>query len=203
MINLQNDDNRCLEWALLSILHYNKNNPNKLSSYRKCLSRLNFKGIDFPTPLSQIPKVEKQNDLAINVYGYAVSPKKQKIRVFPYYISDRPQKLPRVNLLLISEGVEVDYSNDDGIIDESYDPDDESMVDENYDPADHEDYPELKKKEIKYHYCGIRNLNRLFADQNKHKTKPYFCDRCLYGYTKEDLLFKHKEDCCGINTNST
>ena len=155
IIYLQNDDNRCLEWALLSILHYNKNNPNKISSYRKYLGRLNFKGIDFPTPLSQLPKVEKQNDLAINVYGYAVSPKKQKIRVFPYYISDRPQKIPRVNILLISEDVEVDYSNDDGIIDESYDPDDKSMVDENYDPADHEDYPEPKKKKQSIATVGL------------------------------------------------
>ena len=203
IINLPNEDDRCLEWALLSILYYNENNPSKLSSYRKNLGTLHLKGIDFPTPLSQIPKVEKQNaDFAINVYGYSVSPKKQKIRVFPYYIFDRPQKIPRANLLMISEDVEVNYSNDDGITDKSYDPD-ESMVDENYDPADYEDYPEQKKKETKYHYCGITKLDRLLFDQNKHKTKTYFCDRCLYGFTKEDLLIKHKEDCCGINTNST
>ena len=60
-----------------------------------------------------------------------------------------------------------------------------------------------KKKETKYHYCGIIKLDRLLFDQNKHKTKTYFCDRCLYGFTKEDLLIEHKEDCCGINTNST
>ena len=165
---------------------------------------MHLKGIDLPTPLSQIPKVEKQNpDFAINVYGYSVSPRKQKIRIFPYYISDRPQKIRRVNLLMISEDVEVDYSNDDGIIDASYNPDDESMVDENYDPAEHEDEAEPKKKETKYHYCGIRKLNRLLADQNKHKNKTYFCDRCLYGFTKKDLLIKHKEDCYGINKNST
>ena len=168
------------------------------------MGTLNLKDIDFPTPLSQIPEVEKQNpDFVINVYGYSVSPKKQKIRVFPYYISDRPQKIPGVNLLMISEDVEVDYSNDDGIKNESYDPDDASMVDENYDPADHEDEAEPKKKETKYHYCGIRKLNRLLFDQNKCKKKTYFCDRCLYGFTKEDLLIKHKEDCYGINKNST
>ena len=77
IINLPNEDDRCLEWALLSILYYNENNPSKLSSYRKYLGTLNLKGIDFPTPLSQITKVEKQNpDFAINVYGYSVSPKK-------------------------------------------------------------------------------------------------------------------------------
>ena len=194
IINLQNEDNRCLEWALLSILYYNENHPSKLSSYRKYLGTLNFKGIDFPTPLSQMPKLENQNsNLAINVYGYAMSSKKKKIRIFPYYISGQPQKIPRVNLLLISEDVEVDYSNGD----------DDGTVDEDYDPADYEDTPEPKKKETKYHYCGIGNLNRLLYDQNKHKCKTYFCDRCLYGFTKEDLLIKHKEDCYGINTSST
>ena len=60
-----------------------------------------------------------------------------------------------------------------------------------------------KKKETKYHYCGIKNLDRLLFDQNKCKNKTYFCDRCLYGFTKEGLLIKHKEDCYGINKNST
>ena len=77
IINLPNEVDRCLEWALLSILYYNENHPSKLSTYRKYIGTLNLKGIDFPTPLSQIPKVEKQNpDFAINVYGYSVLPKK-------------------------------------------------------------------------------------------------------------------------------
>ena len=90
-------------------------------------------------------------------------------------------------------------------IDETYDPDAscEGEIDETYDPD--AEYPEQNKsiKETKYHYCWIKNLSRLLCDQNKHKGKTYFCDRCLYGFTKEDLLIKHKEDCCGINKNST
>ena len=58
-------------------------------------------------------------------------------------------------------------------------------------------------KTSKYHYYWIKNLYRLLYDQNKHKCKTYFCDRCLYGFTKEDLLIKYKEDCEGINKNST
>ena len=146
IINLPNEDNRCLEWALLSVLYYNENNPSKLPSYRKHLGKLNFDGIEFPTPISQIPKLEKQNpDLAINVYGYTISPKMKKINIFPYYISDQPKEKLRTNLLLISEDVEVgaDDNNDEGIIDE------------NYNLVVYEDYPEPKKKETKYHYCGI------------------------------------------------
>ena len=36
-------------------------------------------GIDFPTPISQIP-TEKQNNLAINVYGATVSPNLSLLR---------------------------------------------------------------------------------------------------------------------------
>ena len=210
IISLPNEDNRCLERALLSILYYNENNPSKLSSYRKHLGKLNFDGIEFPTPISQIPKLEKQNpDLAINVYGYTILPKMKKRNIFPYYISDQPKEKLRTNLLLISEDVEVgaDDNNDEGIIDEDHPEPKKKETNYHYcwikNLADYEDYPESKKKETKYHYCGIKNLDRLLFDQNKHKTKTYFCDRCLYGFTKEDLLIKHKEDCYGINKNST
>ena len=101
--------------------------------------------------------------------------------------------MQRINLLLISEDVEVEDSEDkEGIIDDNYDPDADYLTTE-------------KKKETKYHYCGIKNLNRLLFDQNKHKDKTYFCDCCLhvYGFTREDLLIKHKEDCYGINKNAT
>ena len=78
-----------------------------------------------------------------------------------------------INLLLISEDVEVVNEDMD-------DSDDEEVIDENYDPD-----AEEPQKETKYHYCWIKNLNRLLYDQNKHKCKTYFCDRCLYGFTKE------------------
>ena len=170
IINVQNDDDRCLEWALNSAMYPAKNNVSNKYSYTKC-SNLNMDGIDFPTPIAQISHVEKQNNLAINVYGATVSPKLEKINIFPYRISDQPKERQRINLLLLSE-------------------DDEAA--EN--PAE---------KITKYHYCWIKNLNRLLYDQNRHKCKTYFCDRCLYGFTKEDLLIQHKEDCEGINKNST
>ena len=73
--------------------------------------------------------------------------------------------------------------------------DGEGIIDENYDP----DTEEEPQKETKYHYCRISNLNRPLYDQTKHKCKTYFCDCCLYGFTKEDLLIKHEENCFGFN----
>ena len=168
IINLPNEDNRCLERALLSILYYNENNPSKLSSYRNYLGKLNFDGIEFPTPISQIPKLEKQNpDLAINVYGYTISPKVKKRNIFPYYISDQPKEKLSTNLLLISEDVEVgaDDNNDEGIIYKDHPEPKKKETKYHYcwikNLADNEDNPESKKKkETKYHYCGIKNLDR-------------------------------------------
>ena len=165
IINLKNDDNKCLEWALLSALYHDSNNPSKISSFKKHLGVLNMDGIDFPTPISQILRVEKKNNLAITVYGATVSSKLKNINVFPYHISEQPNERQRINLLLLSE--------------------------------------DAAENQTKYHYCWIKNLNRLLYGQNKHKCKTYFCDRCLYGFTKEDLLIQHKEDCFGINKNST
>ena len=88
-------------------------------------------------------------------------------------------------------------------VSEDTDDNDEGMIDENYDLD--ADYPTGPQKETKYHYCWIVNLNRLLYDQNKLKCKTYFCDRCLHGFTREELLIKHKEDCYKIkkNKNST
>ena len=86
------------------------------------------------------------------------------------------------------------------MISEDIDDNDEVMMKENYDPD--VDYSTRLQEETIHHNCWIKNLNRLLCDQNKHKCKAYFCDRCLHDFTKEDFIRKHKEDCYGINKNS-
>ena len=55
--------------------------------------------------------------------------------------------MQRINLLLISEDVKVEDSEDEeGLIDDNYDPEADYLATE-------------KEKETKYHYCGIKNLN--------------------------------------------
>ena len=59
---------------------------------------LNFTGIDFPTPVSQINKLEKQNPkLAINVFGW------ENDRVIVHGISENEGDLPRINQMLIND----------------------------------------------------------------------------------------------------
>ena len=50
----------------------------------------------------------------------------------------------------------------------------------------------------KLHYTWIKNLNRLLYDQSKHKERKHFCERCLHGYSREDLLEAHRPECKGI-----
>lgn len=67
-INVQNNDNACFAWAVISALYPAKKNTNRTSSYPDYKKILNLKGIQFPISLKQIPKFEKMNNLSINVF---------------------------------------------------------------------------------------------------------------------------------------
>ncbi|KAK3762928.1 hypothetical protein RRG08_008145 [Elysia crispata] len=140
VVNVKNMDDHCLRWALRSALFQAADHPYRPANY-PAADGLDFTGIDAPTPISQIGKVERQNDLAINVFGWEKG-------VIVHHISKQPEDMPRTNLLLI-------------------------------------------QKAGKFHYTWIKNLNRLLHDQNKNGRKKHFCERCLHGYSREDLLEAH------------
>ena len=68
-INVKNKDDNCLRWTLHSARFPADNHTYRISSYPS-EDGFNFDGIDFLTPINQIKKVEKQNKMAINVFGY-------------------------------------------------------------------------------------------------------------------------------------
>lgn len=74
-------------------------------SCTKC-NCLNMDGTNFPIPISEIPKVGKQNDLAINDYVFTVWKKIVEVSVFPYHISNQAIDMLRINLLLMSVDAE-------------------------------------------------------------------------------------------------
>ena len=45
------------------------------------------------------------------------------------------------------------------------------------------------------HYCLIRKLIRLLRSLTKYKCKKYFCEYCLHGFVREDLLLEHEPHC--------
>ena len=60
--------------------------------------RPRLQGISFPKPLNEISKVERQNNLAINVFGW-------EKRVITLRISSVDPKTPRINLVLIQDEI--------------------------------------------------------------------------------------------------
>jgi len=84
----------CLRWALRAHLFPARMNVDRPSSY-PTNDGLDFTGIDFPIPVSQIGKLERQNPgTAINVFGW------DKDEVIVYRLSEQDGNIPRTNLML-------------------------------------------------------------------------------------------------------
>ena len=99
IINVKNNDDNCLRWALKSTLFPVAKNPQRTSSYPSDdKDGLDLNSIDSPTPVSQIRNVEKQNNLAINVFGF------EKGTIIIHYLSKMDDKMQRTNLMLIEDG---------------------------------------------------------------------------------------------------
>ena len=106
IISVQNRDNHCLRWALRAALfpapHVAK--VTRTSSY-PTENGLNFTGIDFPTPVSQIDRLERQNqNLAIYVFGW------ENEQVVVHRISEKGGEIPRINLMITKQGENTHYS---------------------------------------------------------------------------------------------
>ena len=116
---------------------------------------LNFAGIDFPTPFSQIDQLEKQNpNLAFNVFGW------EKEQVIVHRLSEKDRAIPRINLMITKQGENT-------------------------------------------HYSWVKRLTALLYDQNRHNESKHFCERCLHGYSRRDLLERHKPECKGLLKSPT
>ena len=48
------------------------------------------------------------------------------------------------------------------------------------------------------HYSCVKRLTALLYDQNRHNESNHFCERCLHGYKKKDLLERRKPECKGL-----
>ena len=116
---------------------------------------MNFEGIDFPTPVSQIDRLERQNpNLAISVFGW------EKEQVIVHRLSEKGGDIPRINLMVTKQGVNT-------------------------------------------HYSYVKRLTALLFDQSKNSKSKHFCQRCLHGYSRRDLLERHKPECKGLLKSPT
>ena len=154
IINIKNRDNMCLGWALRVHLFPARMNVVRTSSY-PTNDGLDFTGIDFPTPVTQIDKLERQNpNLAINVFGW------DKDQVIVHRISEQDGNIPRITLMLTKQGKST-------------------------------------------HYSYVKRLTALLYDQTKHNENKHFCEHCLHGFSRKDLLERHKPECKGLLKSRT
>lgn len=67
IINVQNSDQFCFQWAILSCLYPAKHHPYRVSNYYQYRTTLNF-DISFPVQIKDISKFEKINpEISVNV----------------------------------------------------------------------------------------------------------------------------------------
>ena len=99
IINIKNNDDECLKWAIRAALFPapKGKNPLRTTSYPTD-DGINWNGINFPAAISEIPKkLEKNNEkLSINVFGW------YNDEVITHYISKKKTEL-RINLMLIEK----------------------------------------------------------------------------------------------------
>ena len=99
LINIKNEDNEWFRWCHVRLLNPDANKDrNRITKQDKIIAeQLNYDGIEFPVTVKQYNKIEKQNNININVFGY------QNKQQYPIYIS-KEQYNKTWNLLLITEG---------------------------------------------------------------------------------------------------
>lgn len=98
IVNVQNKDQMCFKYAILSALYPVEIHGNRVSKYKPYENVLNFTGIQFPVKLKSITKFEQQNEnISINVYMYDVENKV----VQPLRLS-KEVKLQHIHLLLLT-----------------------------------------------------------------------------------------------------
>lgn len=109
IVNVENNDQCCFAWSIISALYPSDVNSNRMGSYPHFSNILNFTNIEFPMKLKDIKKFEILNNISVNVYGL------EKIKQHPFFEIVGPlhytnsKRRIHVNLLLISDETNENY----------------------------------------------------------------------------------------------
>ena len=103
LINIKNKDDECFRWCHIRHLNPQEKNPQRINKVDKeMINELNYERIEFPVSQKHYNKVESQNSIRINVFGY------EKGQPFPIHISKEKFE-DQMNLLLITEDEKKHY----------------------------------------------------------------------------------------------
>ncbi|XP_073979961.1 uncharacterized protein [Rhodnius prolixus] len=96
IVNICNTDDYCFKYAILS---RQLEKPHRITMYRKLNHYYNFDNISFPTPLKDILRFEKDNNVSVNVYSLT---EKEK-QVFPLMVSSNLAAVEHFDLLFLRD----------------------------------------------------------------------------------------------------
>ena len=97
LINMKNKDEECFRWCHIRHLNPQDKNPEGIKKEdRKMVEKLNYDGITFPVTTKHNKRVEKQNEMRVNVFGY------ENGQPYPIHVSNERYEV-ELNLLLIEE----------------------------------------------------------------------------------------------------
>ena len=100
IVNVQNDDEKCSLWSVLSALYPASANPHRLSNYIDYVHALKVKGLNFLVQTKQISLFEKLNSsISINVLAFEESSQGFTVE----YRSPEREREHHVNLLLLED----------------------------------------------------------------------------------------------------
>ena len=103
LINIKNKDDECFRWCHIRHLNQQEKDPQRIKKEdKKMINELNYDGIDFSLSQKHYNKVEKQNSIRINVFGY------EDGQPFPIHISKETFE-DQMNLLLITKDEKKHY----------------------------------------------------------------------------------------------
>ena len=103
LINMKNEDNECFRWCHIRHLNPQNKDPQRIKkSDKEYVKNLDYSGIEFPVTTKQYNKIEKQNEININVFGY------ENKQPYPIFVSKEKYE-DCINLLLITENENKHY----------------------------------------------------------------------------------------------
>ena len=97
LINIKNNGQKCFLWCYVKHINPTQDHPGKIKKTdRRLASNLNYEGIAFPVQEKDFRKIEVQNNIFINVFGY------ENALVYPIFISKQKFE-DLIDLLLLIE----------------------------------------------------------------------------------------------------
>ena len=97
LINMKNEDNECFRWCHIRHLNPQDKYPQRIKkSDKEYVNKLDYSGVEFPIAVKHYNRIEKQNSVNINVFGY------ENKQPYPIYISKEKYE-DHIELLLVTE----------------------------------------------------------------------------------------------------